>query len=120
MRGILAAAAVTIMVSNAVIAQSGAPVYDIGKDVSAPVLVKEVKPTYPPDVRAEGVNGLVEMQGVVETTGAIDHIIVTRSIDERLDREAVKALSQWEFKPGRKDGEAVAVRVNVEMTFTVK
>ena len=29
-------------------------------------------------------------------------------------------MKQWEFKPGMKDGKAVAVRVHVEMTFTLK
>lgn len=120
MRGMFTAVAMTVMISAGALAQSGAPVYNMGNGVSAPVLVKEVKPQYPPDAKAEGIHGIVEMEGIVETTGAIDHIVVTRSLDERLDREAVKALSQWQFTPGKKDGEAVAVRVNVEMTFTVK
>ena len=45
---------------------------------------------------------------------------VTRSLDAELDEEAIKAAKQWDFKPGTKDGEAVAVQVNIEMTFTLK
>ena len=37
-----------------------------------------------------------------------------------LDREAVKAMRQWEFKPGTKEGKDVAVKVVVEMTFSLK
>jgi outer membrane biosynthesis protein TonB len=35
------------------------------------------------------------------------------------DEEAVRTLRQWTFKPGTKDGVAVPVRVEVEMTFTL-
>jgi TonB family protein len=37
-----------------------------------------------------------------------------------LDEEALKAMKQWQFKPGTKNGEAVAVRVDVKMRFTLK
>jgi hypothetical protein len=29
-------------------------------------------------------------------------------------------MRQWEFKPGTKEGKAVAVKVVVEMTFSLK
>jgi protein TonB len=100
--------------------QSDDRVYAIGKGVTSPVLIKEVKPVYPQDAKDEGVKGVVELEGVVEKDGSIDHIRVTRNVDARLDEAAIKALSQWQFKPGTKDGEAVPVRVNVEITFTLR
>ena len=44
-----------------------------------------------------------------------------RVLDKRygLDDESVKALKQWQFTPGQKDGVAVPVIVEVEMTFTI-
>ena len=61
------------------------------------------------------------MTAVVLPDGTVgDDVKVTRSLDEDLDKEAVKALRQWIFAPGTKDGKAVAVQVNVEMTFTLK
>jgi outer membrane biosynthesis protein TonB len=43
------------------------------------------------------------------------------SLDERfgLDNEAVKAARQWVFKPGTKDGKPVAVRIILELTFSL-
>jgi len=46
---------------------------------------------------------------------------VVRSLDPTfgLDAQAVIAARQWIFKPGTKDGQPVAVRVMIEMTFTL-
>jgi TonB family protein len=47
---------------------------------------------------------------------------VTRSLDTTygLDAEAVKAVKQWVFDPGTKDGKAVPVLVQIEMSFSLK
>jgi outer membrane biosynthesis protein TonB len=37
-----------------------------------------------------------------------------------LDAQAVLAAKQWLFNPGMKDGVAVAVRVTIEMSFTLR
>jgi protein TonB len=99
-------------------AQSG-EVYQVGNGVTSPMLKKEVKPNYPDAVKSRGIQGVVEMTAVVLPDGTVrDDVKVTRSLDEDLDKEAVKAVRQWIFKPGTKDGKAVAVQVNIELTFT--
>jgi len=52
----------------------------------------------------------------------VNDVEVVRSLDTEygLDEQAIKAAKQWRFKPGTKDGKAVAVRVSLEMTFTLK
>lgn len=100
--------------------RNDSPVHKIGAGVTSPVVVKEVKPTYPEAAKSEGVKGTVELEGVVEMNGRMSGIRVTRSLDTRLDEAAVKALREWQFTPGQKDGAAVRVLVNVEMTFTVR
>jgi protein TonB len=58
---------------------------------------------------------------VVQTDGACDDIRVTKALDESgLDREAMKALEQWRFKPGTRGGKPVPVEVTVEMAFNLK
>jgi TonB family protein len=62
----------------------------------------------------------VELEGVVQVDRTINRIRVTKGLDDRLDREAVKALGQWRFRPGQKDGQDVRVRISIEMTFSVR
>jgi TonB family protein len=100
--------------------RGGPPMFRPGAGVSSPAVVTEVKPDYPDDVMQAGINGTVELEGVVQIDGSIDTIRVTKGLDERLDREAVKALGQWRFKPGQKDGQDVRVLISVEMTFSVR
>jgi TonB family protein len=97
-----------------------APVYKPGNGVSAPVLVEDVKPQYTAEARRAGIQGIVELECVVETDGSVGNVTVTKSLDEGLDQEAIKAARQWRFEPGKKDGKAVRVQISLEMTFSLK
>ncbi len=96
------------------------PVFRPGADVSSPAVIREVKPEYPADVMREGIQGTVELEGIVQIDGTIDNIRVTRRLDDRLDHEAIKALGQWRFRPGQKDGQAVRVLISIEMSFSAR
>jgi TonB family protein len=100
---------------------AGKAVHAIGEQgVKSPVLVKEVKPVYPDDARAERIQGTVELDGVVETDGSVSGISVKKSLDPRLDEAARKAFAQWQFTAGQKDGQVVRVKVSVELSFTLR
>ena len=106
----------------AVRAQNAPPVYTIGNGVSAPVVLTEVKPEYTREAQDARIQGTVRLECVVAATGGVGDVRVTRSLDPMfgLDQQAVNALKAWRFKPGEKDGKPVAVRVQVEMAFTLK
>jgi TonB family protein len=93
-----------------------------GPGVTMPVLVKRVNPDYTAEAKARRIQGNVVLGCVVLTTGAVDRVTVVRSLDAMygLDEEAVKAMKQWTFKPGTKDGQPVPVSIQVEMTFWLK
>ena len=40
-----------------------------------------------------------------------------RSLGLGLDEKAIEAVSQWEFRPGMKDGKPVTVAATVEVNF---
>ena len=42
------------------------------------------------------------------------------SAAEQRNAQAVAALKQWQFEPGQLEGKPVAVRVTVDMTFTIR
>ena len=93
-----------------------------GEGVTAPQIEKEVKPVYTESAKKERIQGSVGMEVVVLADGSVGDVNVTQSLDKQhgLDDEAVKAVRQWRFVPGKKDGKAVPVLVEIEMTFTLK
>jgi TonB family protein len=90
--------------------------------VTAPRLVRNVRPQYTREAMDAKVQGTVMLDAVVEVDGTVGAVTVTKSLDTEygLDEEAIDAARQWRFEPGRKDGTPVAVRVAVEMTFTLR
>ena len=110
-----------VMLSGLLSAQAQT-VYRPGNGVSLPVVVKQVKALYTQEAMDAHIEGTVGLEVVVQADGAVGDVKVARSLDPTygLDQEAVKAMKQWQFKPGTKDGKAVAVRVDVEIRFTLK
>ena len=100
--------------------QSETKVYKPGDGVSAPSVIHEVKPVYPREVMQRKVQGSVWMAVVVLASGDVGDVRISKALDPDLDQEAIKAMKQWKFRPGTKDGKPVAVEVTVEMTFTLK
>ena len=111
-----------LLLSLPVAAQQAETVYAPGNGVSLPVLQKEVRPDYTQEAKDAHIEGTVVLKAVVLGDGTVGDVTVERSLDATygLDEQAVKAMKQWLFAPGKKDGKPVAVRVGVEMTFTLK
>jgi periplasmic protein TonB len=97
-------------------------IYKPGDGVSLPQVVKQVKADYTPEAMQNRIEGNVGLDVVVLADGNVGDVTVTESLDSvyGLDKNAVAAMKQWVFKPGQKNGKAVAVRVHVQMAFTLK
>ena len=125
-RRALVAAALLLSVagcgSNSPTVPSGITVYDANTPgVSLPTVVTQVNPSYTPQALANRITGTVRMAAVVSADGTVGDVTVVQSLDTvyGLDAQAVLAAKQWIFNPGMKDGKAVAVRVTIEMTFSL-
>ena len=93
-----------------------------GGGVTAPRLILETRPNYTSDAMKAKIQGDVVMEAVVRTDGRVGEVRVVRSLDKAhgLDDEAVKTVKQWRFEPGKKEGVAVPVLVEIEITFTLR
>ena len=71
----------------------------VGKNVKPPTqATKTVKAEYPPDAKAAGLQGDVQLETIVDTYGKVAAVRVVHSIPG-LDDAAVQAAKRWEFTP---------------------
>ena len=93
--------------------------YELGKrmGVSPPRAVSAPDPKYSEVARQIGFEGTTVLSLIVTPEGTARDIKVVKPLGLGLDEEAVKAVSTWRFAPARKDGNPVAVPINVEVTF---
>lgn len=100
---------------------TGGGVYHPGGTVSMPRLIKEVKPRYTPEALRRMTQGTVVLEAIVMRDGCTSEIRVVRSLDRGgLDEEAVAAVAQWRFEPGRLAGAAVDVIVTIMVDFSIR
>ena len=100
---------------------TGGGVYRPGGAVSGPRLIKEVKPKYTSEALRNRIQGTVVLEAVVSGDGCTSQIRVVRSLDRGgLDEEAVAAVAQWRFEPGRLAGAPVDVLVTIMLDFSVR
>jgi TonB family protein len=92
-------------------------VYSIGNGVSQPSILKKVEPQYTEEARKAKWQGTVSLLVVIDETGKPRVVKVIKQLGLGLDESAIKAVEQWRFKPGMKDGKPVAVDSTIEVTF---
>jgi TonB family protein len=99
----------------------GGGVYRVGGGVTPPRVLTEVKPTYTAKALLERIQGSVWLELVVRTDGTPSDIRVIRSLDSNgLDEQAILAIDQWRFEPGRMNGKPVNVLVTVMIDFLIR
>lgn len=91
--------------------------YRVGGGVSAPRVLYAPDPEYSEEARKAKYQGTVVLWVVVGPDGRTKDIRVQRSLGLGLDEKALEAVRNWKFEPARKDGQPVAVQINVEVNF---
>ena len=101
---------------------TGGGAYRPGNGVVSPEVLHEEKPQYTAEAMRAKVQGIVEVEAIVMPDGSVGQVQVVRSLDDRfgLDQKAMEAVKRWRFRPGTRLGKAVAVLVNIELTFTLR
>lgn len=95
----------------------GGGVFRVGGGVSAPRVLSSPDPEYSEEARKAKYQGTVVLWVIVGADGRPRDIRVSRTLGMGLDEKAVEAVKTWRFEPARKDGQAVAVQINIEVNF---
>ncbi len=88
--------------------------------VTPPTLLSKVEPVYTEAARNAKIEGAVMLSTEIDTEGLAQNIQVLKGLDGGLDQSAIAAVSQWRFKPGKKDGKPVVVEARIEVNFRLQ
>lgn len=76
---------------------------------------------YPAEAVEKGIKGKVIVQFVVTKEGKIADAEVARSVDPLLDAEALRAIrSMPDWEPAKRDGQNIAVKYSLPITFSLQ
>ena len=89
----------------------------VGGGVSAPHAVYSPDPHYSELAKQAGYQAVVVLWMVVGSDGLPLTIRIQTPAGMGLDEKAIEAVQTWKFDPAMKDGHAVAVQINVEVSF---
>jgi protein TonB len=85
--------------------------------LSAPTCPVRPEPTYSDDARKAHIQGTVVLDSTIQKDGSINVNAVSRSLGYGLDDAARAALRNWKCYPGKLNGQAVAVQIQIVINF---
>ena len=99
---------------------TGGGPYRPGSGISAPAIIREVKPDYTEEGRRRAIEGDVVLEIVVRADGSVGNVKLLQGLGAGLDQRAMEAVREWKFSPARRYGTPVDVIVEVAMEFKLR
>ena len=90
----------------------------VGGDIKEPRRILDVKPEYPPIAQQAGIQGIVIIEAIIGTDGAVESARILRPVP-MLDQAALDAVTQWRYAPTLLNGQPVKVVMTVTVTFNL-
>ncbi len=92
----------------------------VGGNIRTPRKLQNVPPVYPPAMRAAGREGVVPIEAVIGTDGAVHSVrVLSASIHPDFAVAAADAVRQWRFAPTLLNGVPVDVSMTVNIQFSL-
>jgi protein TonB len=91
--------------------------------VEQPIFTKRVPPAYPQRAIKIKLQGYVILEAILRKDGTVDDVNVLRGLGKGkfgFEEEAIKALKQWKFLPGKVNGRPADVRMTLKIDFVLQ
>lgn len=83
-----------------------------------PQLIRTTKPIYPQEAFVKKIEGVVELEILIDAQGEVPTARVIRSVP-MLDAAAIATVKLWRFRPAMKGGRPVATIARAPVTFRI-
>jgi len=110
------------VVGNPIGIPTGQAPLDVRYVDEQPIMLAHPAVNYPDVLRQAGIEGRVLVEAVLDTLGRAEPatLRVTESPNPLFDREALAVVAASHYRPGRVDGRAVRVRIQVPVAFSLR
>jgi TonB family protein len=108
----------TLRISLAPAAGPGPNRIRVGGNVQQAKLVSQVRPVYPPEAKAQRIQGQVTLQAVIDKDGTVANLVVL-SGDPMLVPASMEAVRQWRYQTTLLNGDPVEVVTQIDVNFTL-
>ena len=98
----------------------GMDIFDINDLEKKPQPRRQLPPRYPAKAKANGIEGFVLAEFIVDQNGDVESVVVKDSSHSFFEPPTVDAIRNWVFTPGEKDGRKVRTRVRVKIPYTLQ
>jgi len=91
--------------------------------VEPPVFTKKVQPNYPDRAIKVKIQGYVILEAILRKNGSVDDVKVLRGLGKGkfgFEDEAINALKQWQFLPGKVNDRPADVRMTLKIDFVLQ
>jgi TonB family protein len=85
----------------------------------APKLIKQSLPAYSKAMKKTKFSGIVTIQGIVSSDGALIDAKVLESSNPDASKSALDAISKYQFRPGTLDGKPIATLIRINLEFKI-
>lgn len=108
------------VVGGVVGSEGTSEVFRLGGPATAPVIIDDIKPTYPRLALAARLEGVVILEALIGRDGNVRDVKVLRGMSMGLTEAAVAAVKKRRYRPGLLNGEPVEFALTVTVQFKVK
>lgn len=111
--------AITIPQNTGNFAKGIGQIFDISQLDQQPVPTVQGHPQYPFEMRRAGISGQVVVDFIVGIDGTVKNAFAFSSTQREFEQSAVTAVAKWRFRPGKRQGHAVNVHMQVPIVFSL-
>jgi TonB family protein len=110
----------SVRACSALTAADVGPIYAPGPGISRARAIYDPQPDYPDEMRRQRVEGQVTLCIIVGPDGAVHATSILSASDPAFGEKSQEAVQKWRFQPATRDGQPVAVRLQVETSFHLR
>ncbi|HXJ43211.1 MAG TPA: M56 family metallopeptidase, partial [Bryobacteraceae bacterium] len=93
----------------------------VGGNVQAANLIQQIRPVYPPDLQAAGIEGTVLLDAIISKNGEPLSIVPqSTAVDPAFVTAATDAVKQWRYRPTLLNGEPIEVLTTITIDFRLQ